>query len=259
MDHIDVDGVHKSYGTRKVLDDVSLRVDRGEILGVLGPNGSGKTTLVECIGGLREPDAGRIVVDSVEPWTAPRGWREHIGMQLQQARLQPKITPRESLRLFARFYRDPEQPEDLLERFGLTERADIAFEKLSGGQQQRLSVALALVGRPEVAILDELTTGLDPSARRSIWDHLIGLQEDGMTVLLVTHSMEEAQYLCDRVIVLDRTRVVAAGTPEELIEEATAAGVASRRRRDSDMPVTLEEAYLALTGARSEQVQESAR
>ena len=218
---ITVQGLRKSYGAREVLHGIDLTVDDGEIVGVLGPNGAGKTTTVECIGGLRLPDAGTIEVAGIDPATGDPGLRRILGMQLQQCHLPARITPAEALDLFAAFYPDPRRPAELLELFGLTSQADQRFEKLSGGQQQRLSIALALVGRPRVAILDELTTGLDPAARRDIWTYLEGLARDGTTILLVTHSMEEASYLCDRVYIVDAGRVVASGTPDEL---ATAGG-----------------------------------
>ncbi len=216
MTLITVQGLRKSYGAREVLHGIDLTVDDSEIVGVLGPNGSGKTTTVECIGGLRKPDAGTIRIAGIDPASRKSGLRQILGMQLQQCRLPAKTTPSEALDLFAAFYPDPRPAGELLERFGLTSQANQYFEKLSGGQQQRLSIALALVGRPKVAILDELTTGLDPAARRDIWTYLEDLAEEGTTILLVTHSMEEASYLCDRVYILDAGRIVANGTPAEL-------------------------------------------
>ncbi|MFZ2178151.1 MAG: ABC transporter ATP-binding protein, partial [Rhodococcus sp. (in: high G+C Gram-positive bacteria)] len=195
---------------------IDLTVDEGEIVGVLGPNGAGKTTAVECIGGLRTPDAGSIRVAGIDPTSHNPQLRQILSMQLQQCQLPAKITTAEAIDLFAAFYPNPRPTDELLERFGLTSQRDQRFEKLSGGQQQRLSVALALVGRPKVAILDELTTGLDPAARRDIWTYLEQLSADGTTILLVTHSMEEAQYLCDRVYIIDSGRVASQGTPDEL-------------------------------------------
>lgn len=216
MTLITVQGLRKSYGAREVLHGIDLTVAEGEIVGVLGPNGSGKTTTVECIGGLRAPDAGTIRVAGIDPTAPNSDLRQILGMQLQQCHLPPKITPAEALDLFASFYPDPRPTAELLELLGLTSQADQRFEKLSGGQQQRLSIALALVGRPRIAILDELTTGLDPAARRDIWTYLRELTAEGMTILLVTHSMEEASYLCDRVYIVDEGRIVATGTPQEL-------------------------------------------
>lgn len=219
---IEVQGLRKSYDGHTVLDGVDLSVERGETLGVLGPNGAGKTTLVEVIGGLREPDAGTVRVDGSDPAGASTALRSRIGMQLQSCRLPPRITPREALDLFATFYTDPVPTDELLDGFGLAGSDTKRFDTLSGGQQQRLSVALALIGRPRIAILDELTTGLDPAARRMIWDHLDRLRQEGSTMLLVTHAMEEAQRLCDRVIVLRSGGIVVDGRPGDLADEVGA-------------------------------------
>lgn len=213
---IEVDGLRKSYGGREVVKGVSFEVDAGQIVGILGPNGSGKTTCVECIGGLRIRDGGRISVDGMDPADDDRRLRLELGMQLQNGRMPAKITVAEALDLYRAFYPSPRGTDELLERFGLGSQRGTRFEKLSGGQQQRLSVALALVGNPRIAILDELTTGLDPAARLEIWEFLSELRRDGLTILLVTHFMEEAQHLCDRVVVLRKGRVVADDTPERL-------------------------------------------
>lgn len=217
---IDVCRITKSYGTgtsaRTILHGIDLQVEEGEIVGILGPNGSGKTTLVECIGGLRERDGGTAALAGIDPASDSRKLREILGMQLQESRLPPKIRVREALELYSAFYADPRSAGELLERFGLTQQADQRFSTLSGGQQQRLSIALALIGRPRIAFLDELTTGLDPSARRDIWEYLKLLREEGVTMLLVTHFMEEAQYLCDRVIIINDGHVIASGTPAEI-------------------------------------------
>ncbi|MDO5628437.1 MAG: ABC transporter ATP-binding protein [Mobilicoccus sp.] len=238
---IEVRGLTKRYGEKEVLRGIDLDVEQGQIVGVLGPNGAGKTTAVECIGGLRERDGGTILVAGQDPQDSPRGFRDVVGMQLQQCRLPARLTPREVLSLFAAFYADPVPGEDLLASFGLRGQGDLRFDHLSGGQQQRLSVALALIGRPQIAILDELTTGLDPAARREIWGHLRRLREEGVTMMLVTHSMEEVAALCDHVVILDGGRIIARGSPAELsaglsrtsfeadLSEAT-------RRRLADLP-----------------------
>ncbi|MDO5499824.1 MAG: ABC transporter ATP-binding protein [Propionibacteriaceae bacterium] len=231
MGLIEVSGLTKSYGAKQVLRGIDLSVAEGEIVGVLGPNGAGKTTAVECIGGLRRRDGGTITVAGADPATEPPGLRRLVGMQLQQCRLPAKITTAEALDLFASFYPDPVATTELLERFGLADQARTRFEKLSGGQQQRLSVALALVGRPRIAILDELTTGLDPAARRDIWAYLQDLKTARTTMLLVTHSMEEAQFLCDHVVIIDRGVIVAQGTPDEL----AAATVEQQTSFDADL------------------------
>ena len=213
---IEVSGLRKVYGERVVVDDVSFAVEQGEIFGILGPNGAGKTTTVECIGGLRQRDGGIIRVAGMDPAQEGIAFRTALGIQLQESRLPDKMSVREALDLYASFYPRPHDPDVLLERLGLVEQRATYFAKLSGGQKQRLSVALALVGNPRVAILDELTTGLDPVARREVWDLLEDLRGTGVTLLLVSHFMEEAERLCDRVIVIDHGRVIAADTPEGL-------------------------------------------
>ncbi len=216
MPVIEVSDLRKVYGDRTVVDDVSFAVDQGEIFGILGPNGAGKTTTVECIGGLRQRDGGRISVAGMDPASEGAAFRQVVGIQLQESRLPDKMRVIEALTLYASFYPEPQEPDELLERLGLTGQRSTYFAKLSGGQKQRLSVALALIGRPRIAILDELTTGLDPVARREVWDLLEELRGTGVTMLLVSHFMEEAERLCDRVVVIDHGRVVAADTPEAL-------------------------------------------
>lgn len=216
MNLIEVQGLRKRYGDREVVRGIDLSLGEGEIVGILGPNGSGKTTTVECIGGLRQRDGGSVTVAGMDPADGSRELRRILGMQLQQFSLPPKMTVREALALFAACYPDPRPAGELLDQFQLTEAADRRFGTLSGGQQQRLSVALALLGRPRIAFLDELTTGLDPEARRRIWSHLAALRADGVTMLLVTHSTEEAQALCDRIVVIKDGRIVAEGSPEQL-------------------------------------------
>lgn len=225
MSVIEVAGLRKVYGERVVVDDVSFSVEQGEIFGILGPNGAGKTTTVECIGGLRHRDGGTIRVAGMDPAREGVAFRSTLGIQLQESRLPDKMTVREALDLYASFYPQPHDPDALLERLGLAQQRSTYFAKLSGGQKQRLSVALALIGNPRVAILDELTTGLDPVARREVWDLLEELRGTGVTLLLVSHFMEEAERLCDRVIVIDHGRVIAADTPEGL-----AAGVQADQR-----------------------------
>ena len=225
MSIIDVRGLRKVYGGRTVVDGVSFTIEEGEIFGILGPNGAGKTTTVECIGGLRVADGGTISVAGMDPAREGRAFRETVGIQLQESRLPEKQTVAEAIELYASFYSNPMDGNELLERLGLADQRKTYFGKLSGGQKQRLSVALALVGNPRVAILDELTTGLDPAARREVWSLLEDLRGTGVTLLLVSHFMEEAERLCDRVVVIDRGRVIAADTPEGL-----AAGVVADQR-----------------------------
>ena len=224
---VEVERLRKTYGDKVAVEDVSFRVEPGEVFGILGPNGAGKTTTVESVCGLRVGDAGRVRVHGIDPWTDRDATTRMVGVQLQESRLQPKITVREALEMWAAFYDDPLPWSEPAERLGLVDHLDQRFGRLSGGQQQRLSIALALVGRPRVAILDELSTGLDPRARREVWSLVRDLRDHGTTVLLVTHGMEEAEELCDRVAIIDRGSVRAIGTPSELIGGAAAATVTS--------------------------------
>ncbi|MCW1096582.1 ABC transporter ATP-binding protein [Streptomyces sp. RS2] len=227
MPVIEVTDLRKSYGGRPVVDGVSFAVEEGEIFGVLGPNGAGKTTTVECVEGLRVPDAGRVRVTGLDPVADHRRVAEVLGAQLQQSEIQPKLTVREALDLYAAFYPKPADWRPLVERLDLGPMLNTRFAKLSGGQKQRLFIALALVGDPRVVVLDELTTGLDPRARRETWQLIEDIRAGGVTVLLVTHFMEEAQRLCDRIAVIDRGRVAALDTPAGLIRRSAGATVIS--------------------------------
>ena len=206
----------KRYGDFVAVNDVSFSVRRGEIFGIIGPNGAGKTTTVECISGLRSPDSGQIRVGGFSPQKDRNRIREFVGVQLQESELPPRITVSEAVELFASFYPDPLSPDDLIESLGLSSQKGSQFRKLSGGQKQRLSIALALVGNPRVAILDELTTGLDPEARREVWALIDGIRKRGVTVLLVTHFMDEAERLCDHLALINHGRVRALDTPEAI-------------------------------------------
>jgi ABC-2 type transport system ATP-binding protein len=216
MTVIEVKNLAKRYGETVAVRDVSFVVEPGEIFGVLGPNGAGKTTTVECIGGLRTPDSGTITVLG-RPAGDP-SLRAVVGVQLQESELQEKITVREALELYSAFYPNPADWRALADDLGLTPKLKSRFGKLSGGQKQRLSIALALIGNPEIAILDELTTGLDPQARRETWELIAGIRDRGVTLLLVTHFMEEAERLCDRIVVIDKGAVAALDTPAGLVE-----------------------------------------
>ncbi|CAL9588316.1 multidrug ABC transporter ATP-binding protein [Streptomyces griseomycini] len=227
MPVIEVTDLRKSYGGRPAVDGVSFTVEEGEIFGILGPNGAGKTTTVECVEGLRVPDAGRVRVTGLDPVTDHERVARVLGVQLQQSELQPKLTVREALELYAAFHSRPADWRPLAERLGLTRQLDTRFGKLSGGQKQRLFIALALVGDPRVVVLDELTTGLDPRARRDTWRLIEDIRAAGVTVLLVTHFMEEAQRLCDRIAVIDRGRVAALDTPAGLVRRSAGATVIS--------------------------------
>ena len=200
-----------------LVDGVSFEVQQGEIYGIVGPNGAGKTTIVESVEGLRHPDAGSIRVLGLDPVADRYEITERLGVQLQESRLQDKIRVNEALDLYASFYRNPADWRDLLDRLGLGSKQNARYADLSGGQKQRLAVALALVGSPEVAILDELTTGLDPQARRDTWETIEEIKRSGVTVVLVTHFMEEADRLCDRIMVIDHGRIAAIDTPDGLI------------------------------------------
>ena len=219
MTVIEVNGLTKRYGDHLAVDDVSFTVDRGEIFGILGPNGAGKTTTVECIEGLRRPDAGTIEVLGLDPLTDVRPLRERVGIQLQKSHLQEQLKVREALELYASFYRNPRDPRELLDEWGLADKQDARFGKLSGGQQQRLFIALALIGRPEVAFLDELTTGLDPRARRATWSLIQQIRDSGVTVVLVSHFMDEVEELCDRVAIFEQGRIVALDSPAGLVDQ----------------------------------------
>jgi ABC-2 type transport system ATP-binding protein len=214
---IEVDGLRKRYGTTVAVDGISLAVRAGEILGIVGPNGAGKTTTVECLEGLRRPDAGEVRVLGLDPRRQGAELRQRIGVQLQQVALPDRLKVWEALDLYTSFYRNPADWHRLLEEWGLELKRDAAFADLSGGQRQRLFIALALVGRPEVVFLDELTTGLDPQARRATWELVRQVRANGATVVLVTHFMEEAEVLCDRVAIVDQGRLVALDTPGALV------------------------------------------
>jgi ABC-2 type transport system ATP-binding protein len=204
------------------VEDVSFAVERGEIFAILGPNGAGKTTAVEIVEGLRVPDRGTVRVLGLDPRRDRAELRRRVGVQLQQSQLPEQMKVWEALDLYSSFYERPADWERLLETLRLAERRNARYGKLSGGQQQRLSIALALVGNPDIAVLDELTTGLDPQARRDTWELIEGIRNAGVTVLLVTHFMEEAERLADRVALLDAGRVVAIDTPGGLVSRVDA-------------------------------------
>ncbi|MFF3315415.1 ABC transporter ATP-binding protein [Streptomyces sp. NPDC003035] len=227
MSMFEVHGLRKAYGDKVVVDDVSFEVAEGEIFGILGPNGAGKTTTVECVEGLRAPDAGTVRVGGLDPVARHADVTRVLGVQLQESELQPKLTVQEALELYASFYERPADWRGLAERLGLEGQLKTRFGKLSGGQKQRLFIALALVGDPRAVVLDELTTGLDPRARRDTWSLVEDVRAAGVTVLLVTHFMAEAQHLCDRIAVIDKGRIVALDTPDGLIGRATASKVIS--------------------------------
>jgi len=210
------EGLHKAYGARRILGGVSLRVERGELVALLGPNGAGKTTTVEILEGYRRADAGTVRVLGLDPSRDGRALRPRLGLMLQEGGVDPRSTPREVLRLHARLFRDPEDPDTLLADAGLEPVAGTRYRRLSGGERQRLGLALALLGRPELLVLDEPTAGMDPAAKQATRERIAGLRGAGTTILLTTHELGDVERLADRVVVLDRGRVVAAGTPAEL-------------------------------------------
>jgi ABC-2 type transport system ATP-binding protein len=215
---IEVQHLHKSYGDTVAVDDVSFTVQEGEIFGILGPNGAGKTTTVECVEGLRSADRGEISVLGLHPLRDRAELTQQLGVQLQDSQLPDRLRVAEALDLYSSFYRSPVDWRALMDVLGLADKASTRFKKLSGGQKQRLSIALALVGNPKVAVLDELTTGLDPQARRDTWELIEGVRDRGVTIVLVSHFMEEAERLCDRVALIDSGRVVVVDTPAALAQ-----------------------------------------
>ena len=237
---IEVTNLHKRYGEQVAVDDVSFSVEQGEIFGIVGPNGAGKTTTVEAIAGLRRPDRGTVRVLGLDPQADRTRVRRLVGLQLQESQLPEQIKVWEALDLYSSFYEQPADWRALMDDMGLTAKRKTRFGKLSGGQKQRLSIALALVGNPRVAILDELTTGLDPQARRDTWDLIRAIRDRGVTVVLVTHFMDEAERLCDRLAVIASGRLVALQSPTELIADAVVPGV---------VRPTLEDAVLELTNS----------
>jgi ABC-2 type transport system ATP-binding protein len=240
---IQVEALRKTYGETVAIEGISFAVSEGEIFGMVGPNGAGKTTTIECLEGLRKADQGTIRVLGLDPQRDGQALRERIGMQLQESNLPDRMRVWEALDLYAAFYEHPIDWQELMGQLGLEEKRNTAFNKLSGGQKQRLFIALALLLDPELVFLDELTTGLDPQARHSIWDLIRDVRARGKTVMLTTHFMEEAERLCDRVAILDRGRIVALDTPARLIR-----GLDAEERvifsLDVAMPASLEKALL---------------
>jgi ABC-2 type transport system ATP-binding protein len=242
---ISISGLRMSYGEVEAVRGIDLEVMPGEVFAFLGPNGAGKTTTVEILEGYRKRSGGEVSVLGEDPQRAGRAWRERIGIVLQSGRLDPYLTVRESLGLYAGYYRAPRAVDEVIELVGLGEKAETRASKLSGGQQRRLDVGMALIGDPELLFLDEPTTGFDPSARRQAWDVIAGLRDLGKTVFLTTHYMDEAQRLADRVTIIAGGEIVARGTPEDLGErEAQAATI--RYRRDGE-EVSLQTTTLAKT------------
>ena len=233
MAAIEVEHLSKSFAAMVAVDDVSFAVAEGEIFGLLGRNGAGKSTTVDCLAGLRVPDHGRIRVAGLDPRQDRRELTQLLGVQLQESQLPDRLTVGEAMRLYASFYPRPADVDGLLAQLDLTDKRTTRYRRLSGGQKQRLSIALALIGRPRIAILDELTTGLDPVARRDTWQLIDDIRNQGVTIVLVTHFMDEAARLCDRVAIMRDGRIAALGAPAALAQP------------------TLEDAFVALTGRRT--------
>lgn len=239
---IAVDGISKTYGSLKAVDNVSFDVKPGEFFGLLGPNGAGKTTTLEMIEGLRQPDSGTVRIDGKDPWSRDPELQRRIGVQLQSSAFFERLTAREQLHTFASLYDvSGSHADELLEQVGLTDKAKSPVEKLSGGQAQRLSIACALVHDPDVVFLDEPTAALDPQARRNLWDFLRSLNQTGRTVVLTTHYMEEAEELCDRVAIVDHGRLLELDTPTVLV-------------RALDAPTRIKVETSALTQAEASQI-----
>ena len=236
------------YGSRTVLEGLSLSIEQGEVFGLLGPNGAGKTTTLAAIQGLRRPDAGVVTVDGIDVSRDPMAVKHRLGVQLQKNAFFPLLTLRETVEFFAALYERAPSGEEimaLLTRYGLAQKANDRPGQLSGGQQQRLALALAVVNDPPIVLLDEPTTALDPQAKRGVWSAIGRMRDEGRTILLTTHSMEEAQTLCDRVGIIDAGRLVAIGSPADLIARyAPPLSAAEAARREPN----LEDVFLALAG-----------
>jgi len=232
---VEVHRVRKTYGAVVAVDGISFAVQAGEIFGVTGPNGAGKTTLLECMEGLRRPDSGSIRVRGLDPIAGRDALMPLIGVQLQASALPDRLRLGEAIKLFASFYPRTTGPAALIEQLGLAGLERTPFARLSGGQKQRLLVALALIHEPEVMFLDELTTGLDPQARRATWDLVKGIRDKGKTIILTSHYMEEAEYLCDRVAIIDHGRLVALDRPANLIQNL-GAGARITFLADAEVP-----------------------
>jgi ABC-2 type transport system ATP-binding protein len=242
---VQVDKISKSYGAKKVVKDVSFSVEKGEIFGILGPNGAGKTTTLEMIETLRPIDSGRAMVNGIDVAQKPDAIRKLIGIQTQSTSLMDKATLNELLKLQLSIYGNDMAAEELLRKVELTEQTSQYPEKLSGGQQQRFSIALALANNPVVLFLDEPTTGLDPQARRNMWDLIQDLRAKGITIILTTHYMEEADLLCDRLAIMDKGEIIALDTPERLIQDLLDTGFKKQKEvRQAD----LEDVFINLTG-----------
>jgi ABC-2 type transport system ATP-binding protein len=242
---IKVVGLTKRYDDKAVVNNVSFSVREGEIFGILGPNGAGKTTTLEMIEALRPIDEGLVTIDDIDVAQQPQKIRSIIGVQLQSSSFYDKVKLKEHLKLFANFYGKDIDPTKLLEEVELTDKADSYVEKLSGGQKQRFSIAAALVNEPRVLFLDEPTTGLDPQARRHLWGLIKGIKQRGITVVLTSHYMEEAQLLCDRLAIMDDGKIIALDSPKKMIKDLLKRGF---KKPEIVEQADLEDVYIDLTG-----------
>lgn len=244
-DIIVVENLVKKYGKKRTVKGVSFSVKKGEVFGILGPNGAGKTTTLEMIEALRPIDDGSVTVDGIDVSQHPQAIRKIIGIQLQSSSFYDKVTLKEQLAMFGSFYGEKVDPMELLESVELTDKAGSYPEKLSGGQKQRFSIAAALVNKPKVLFLDEPTTGLDPQARRHLWDLIRDIKKQGITVVLTSHYMEEAQLLCDRLAIMDNGKIIALDNPKKMIKDLLARGF---KKPEVVEQASLEDVYIDLTG-----------
>jgi len=240
-----VEGLTKRYGDKTTVNGISFEVAEGEVFGILGPNGAGKTTTLEMIEALRPIDGGKVTLDGFDVAKHPMAVKEIIGIQLQSTAFFDKLSLREQLEMFSGLYGETAHPDELLEEVQLTEKAKSYVENLSGGQRQRFSIAAALVNKPRVLFLDEPTTGLDPQARRNLWELVQQIKKKGITVILTTHYMEEAELLCDRVAIMDRGEIIAIDTPQNLVKQLLARGFKKTQHVEQ---ADLEDVFIDLTG-----------
>ena len=242
---ITVDGLTKTYAGTPVVDGISFTVKAGEIFGLLGPNGAGKTTTLEMLEALRSIDAGQVTIDGIDVAKQPKQIKQIIGIQLQSTTFYDKLTLREQLRMFASLYGRRVDTDALLAKVQLSAKAGSYVEQLSGGQKQRFAIAATLVNQPKVLFLDEPTTGLDPQARRNLWELIKTIRDEGMTIVLTTHYMDEAELLCDRLAIMDAGKIITIDTPQHLIEQLLARGFTKQQTVE---PANLEDVFIDLTG-----------
>lgn len=240
-----VDGLTKRYDGKKVVDGISFAVKKGEVFGLIGPNGAGKTTTLEMIEALRPIDEGSVTIDGIDVAEHPNEIKEMIGIQLQTTNFLDKLNLREQLQMFASLYGETVRPDELLADVQLTEKAKSYVENLSGGQRQRFSIAAALVNKPKVLFLDEPTTGLDPQARRNLWELIADIKKRGITVVLTTHYMDEAELLCDRIAIVDGGKILTIDTPKKLVKDLLARGFTKKQHVEQ---ANLEDVFIDLTG-----------